>query len=430
MEQLVPKDHGEAVAVFRSQVIGPLVHRKLTRGELRAEFVALSKLRVTPPKSNVTRSFSVATLERWYYRFRKRGLAGLVPRPRKDRGHAQAVSEETRALLLGVRRENPSASARLIVRTLEASGRLTAGKVSASTVRRLFASAGLLRRSLRDADKGEGADRRRWEAAHAGALWHGDVCHGPVIGGDGKWTPTRIHGLLDDKSRYIVALEVVPTEREVDMLAIFLRALRRFGRPGALYLDNGSTYSGAALATACARLGTALVHAKPYDPEARGKMERFWRTLREKCLDHISHEMTLAELQQRLNRFLSDHYQREPHEGLLGDTPESAWGTHQTHATSEDQLAAALTVEKTRMVSKDGIVSIGGALFEVRQSFLAGRRVKVRSCLVGGLPTLVEVEHDGRRYALKQLDRSANGKTRRDPRTAPPARTIDFDPTK
>ena len=430
MEQLVPKDHGEAVAVFRSQIIGPLVHRQLTRGELRAEMVALSKLRVTPPKSKLTRTFSVPTLERWYYRFRKSGLSGLVPRPRGDRGHAQVLSQETRELLLEVRRQNPSASAKLIVRTLEASGRLTVGAVSASTVRRLFAAAGLLRRTLREANKGEGADRRRWEAAHAGALWHGDVCHGPTICGDGRWTPTRIHGLLDDKSRFVVALEVIATEREADMLTVFLHALRRFGRPGALYLDNGSTYSGAALATACARLGTALIHAKPYDPEARGKMERFWRTLREKCLDHLSREVTLAELQQRLDRFLSDHYQREQHEGLMGDTPESAWAEHQTHAVSEEQLAAALTIEKTRLVTKDGLVSIGGALFEVRQTFLAGRRVRVRSCLVSGLPVLAEVEHDGRRFALRPLDRSANGKTRRDPRQTPPARSIDFDPTK
>jgi transposase InsO family protein len=429
MEQLVPKDHGEAVAVFRSQLIGPLVHRQLTRGELHAEFVALAKLRVMPPGSKLTRTYSEPTLERWYYRFRKRGLAGLVPRPRKDRGHAQALSPETRELLLAVRRQNPSASAKLIVRTLEASGRLTVGKISGSTARRLFAAAGLLRRTLREAQKGEGADRRRWEAAHAGALWHGDVCHGPMLGGEGRWTPTRIHGLLDDKSRYVVALEVLPTEREVDMLSVFLRALRRHGRPGALYLDNGSTYSGAALALACGRLGTALVHAKPYDPEARGKMERFWRTLREKCLDHVSRELSRAELQVRLDRFLTDHYQREPHEGLLGETPESAWAEHQTHAVSEEQLASALTIEKTRMVTKDGVVSIGGVLFEVRQSFLAGRRVTVRSCLVAGLPTLAEALHDGRRFSLKPLDRAANGKTRRDPRTATPPRTIDFDPT-
>jgi len=406
MEQLVPKDHGEAVAVFRSQVIGSLVHRQLTRGELHAEFVALAKLRVTPPASKFSRTFSVPTLERWYYRFRKLGLAGLVPRPRADRGHAQVLSTETRVQAVDDRSRRAFRLYWLVV-----------GPFS-SLIRR---------RWLRAV---EGADRRRWEAAHAGALWHGDVCHGPTIGGDGRWTPTRIHGLLDDKSRYVIALEVIPTERETDMLTVFLHALRRFGRPGALYLDNGSTYSGAALATACARLGTALVHAKPYDPEARGKMERFWRTLREKCLDHLSREVTLAELQRRLDRFLSDHYQREPHEGLMGETPESAWASHQTHATSEEQLAAALTVEKIRMVTKDGVVSIGGALFEVRQSFLAGRRVKVRSCLVSGLPALAEVEHDGRRFALKPLDRGANGKSRRDPRQTPPPRSIEFDPTK
>ncbi len=119
------------------------------------------------------------------------------------------------------------------------------------------------------------------------ALWHGDVCHGPSLRIDGKVRPLRIHALLDDASRYVVALEAHHTEREVDMLGLFVRALRRHGKPDALYLDNGSTYRGDTLATACARLSVSLVHAKPYEPEARGKMERFWRTLREGCLDFV-----------------------------------------------------------------------------------------------------------------------------------------------
>jgi hypothetical protein len=85
MEKLVPKDHGEEIAVFRSQVIGPLVHRALTRGELRAALVELASRPVRLPGSDHTRSLSVPTLERWYYRFKKRGLAALVPTPRSDR---------------------------------------------------------------------------------------------------------------------------------------------------------------------------------------------------------------------------------------------------------------------------------------------------------------------------------------------------------
>jgi len=103
----------------------------------------------------------------------------------------------------------------------------------------------------------------------------------------GKSHPLRIHALLDDASRYVVALEAHHTEREVDMVGLMVRALRKHGPPDALYLDNGATYRGETLATACARIGTSLVHARPYDAPARGKMERFWRTLREGCLDFL-----------------------------------------------------------------------------------------------------------------------------------------------
>lgn len=426
MERLVPKDHGEEVAVFRSQVIGPLVHRALTRGELSREVAALSKRRFRLPGAAVTRCYSVPTLLRWYRRFRKGGLAALVPRPRKDRGHAKALDPQLRELVLAVRRAHATASAQLIVRTLEEKGRLTRGLVSASTVRRLLRDAGLDRTRLRDT---AGHVRLRWEASHAGALWQGDVCHGPVIGGDGRWIRPKIHALMDDRSRYVVALEVRESETEEDMLAILVATIRRSGRPDGLYLDNGATYIGAALALACARLGMALIHPKAHDPEARGKIERFWRSLREKCLDYLPRETTLAELQQRLDIFLSKHYQHEPHEGLFGDTPASVWETRQTQVPTEAALAGALTAEKIRRVTKDGVVTIDGRLFEVRQGFLAGHRVKVRSCLVAGLAPVAEVEHDGRRYQLKPLDRAANGSGRRPAQTREAVPAVPFDPT-
>ena len=82
------------------------------------------------------------------------------------------------------------------------------------------------------------------------------------------------HALLDAASRYVVALRVADNEREETMLSLFSDALTMHGRPDTLYLDNGATYRGAVLATACARLGVSLLHARPYDPEARGKRER------------------------------------------------------------------------------------------------------------------------------------------------------------
>jgi hypothetical protein len=84
MDELLPKDHGEEIAIFRSQVIGSVVHRQLTRGELRGALRELARQKFRPPAAERTRHFSVPTLERWYCRFRKHGLASLrrAGRPR------------------------------------------------------------------------------------------------------------------------------------------------------------------------------------------------------------------------------------------------------------------------------------------------------------------------------------------------------------
>src|SRR5690606_1087998 len=151
------------------------------------------------------RTFAVPTLERWYYRYKHGGIEALRPRARSDRGRARALSAEQRRLLLDIRREHPGASVALILRTLESDGRFEPGAVSPSTVRRLFREQGLDRQSMRAA-AGD-APRLRWQAERPNLLWHGDVCHGPALVINGASRPLRVHGLLDDCSRYVPALE-------------------------------------------------------------------------------------------------------------------------------------------------------------------------------------------------------------------------------
>jgi putative transposase len=129
--QLAPKDSAEAVAIFRAQVIGPLLTRAFTaHGELASAIAALSRVRHRSPNAGTTRTYSQATIERWYYRFKKRGLPGITPLRRSDIGHARELTGEQRELLLAIRREHPTTSAALILRTLELDGRLAKGVVS------------------------------------------------------------------------------------------------------------------------------------------------------------------------------------------------------------------------------------------------------------------------------------------------------------
>jgi len=361
-------------------------------------------------------------LERWFYAYRDGGLAALRPAPRADRGRAQELTPEQRELLLDIRREHPTASVPLILRTLVADGRLAKGVVSDTTIARLYREAGLERGVRVD-----GHTRLRWQAEHAGALFHGDVCHGPALRIGATTRPMRIHGILDDASRYVVALEARHTEREADMLDVFLAALRRHGACDGLYLDNGSTYRGEALRLCCERLGITLVHARPYDAPARGKMERFWRSLRAGCLDHLGGVASLHDVQVRLNAFLDEHYHRAPHGGLMGQTPADAWAGATCRAVDEPALAAALTIHRRRRVRKDGTVDLDGHVWQLDQGFLAGRVVTVVAAHAGlaGDPVAL---HDGHRYALRPADPVAASRTRRRRRGEAPRPTVPFDP--
>lgn len=430
VETIGARDHAEAVAIFRAQVIAPLCVGRLGRGE-RAEILsALSEQTFTPPGADTSRVYGVPTIERWFYRYRRGGLEALRPVSR-ERGAALVLTDEQRALLVQIREQHPSASAELIVSTLEHDGRLVAGTVSPNTVRRLFRMNGMDKTSMRAAARG--AIRRRWQAACVNDVWHSDVCHGPALTIEGRSVPLRIHALLDDHSRRIVAIQASVTERESEMLKLLVKALRLHDAPRTLYLDNGATYSGDALKTVCARLGITLTHAKPYDPEARGKMERFWRTLREGCLDHLGPMTSLHDVQVRLLAYVDQRYHVAPHASLMGKTPLQVYEHGRASTPSElteAQLAHALTLHGTRRVRRDGTLEVGGITWETTTGFLAGRNVIVGRTLLD--PTSDPwLEHEGQRYTLSRVDPIANGKRTRTPSATHRARRgldISFDP--
>jgi len=415
MDSLSPKNHAERVAIFRNSVIGALVVREFAHGELRAELEALSAQRFRPPGAQSTRCYSIPTLERWYYACKKDGPEALVPKPRADKGHGRKLSPELRELLCDIRTDNRSASVPLILSTLQQEGLVAKDTASEQTVRKLFAERGLKRVCSKVAagdDPAEGPKMRlKWQASRPGALWHGDVCHFSLLAGGVK-KPVRIHAHLDDASRYITALEAFWTEREQDMLTLFIDALRVHGPPDALYLDNGSTYRGEALSTVCHRIGTLLLHAKPYDPQARGKMERFWRTLREGLLVFCTGELSLDELNRRLRAFV-ERYHKTPHAGLMGRTPGSVYRAHvRTDDLDEQKLHQALLVRETRRVSADNVIRIDGEAWEVEQGFLAKKNVTlVRSLLTAIAPPAIELE--GKLLPLHPLDPVRNAKRKR-----------------
>ena len=160
------------------------------------------------------------------------------------------------------------------------------------------------------------------------------------------------------------------------------QAVQNRGLPNRLYVDNGAAYRSRHLALVCARLGIALIHAKPFQPAAKGKIERWFRTLREGWLNHLDADAVdgIGTLNRRLWAWIEGEYHQTPHRGLDGDTPLDRWAAAGADVRYPDPGPAfddVFLFEHRRRVMKDRTVSLGGRLYEV-DAVLVGRTVVLR----------------------------------------------------
>ncbi len=136
---------------------------------------------------------------------------------------------------------------------------------------------------------------------------------------------------------------------------------------------------------------------------------------------------SLHAVQVRLTSFLTERYHKTAHASLLGRTPGQAWTERQLVQRNEDELCEALTVRETRRVRTDCTLTVGNVDWELRETFLTGRRVTVGRTLANrNRPPWVE--HDGRSYELRPVDPVANGRLGKRRAPKPGIDAVDFDP--
>ncbi len=420
-----PPTRLEELALFRHSIVGDLVVSELPDSTLQDELQRRAKRRYRPPGARASRTYHWKTLQRWLLAARE-GLRALEPASRR-RGYGLALDNDARQFLLDMRVEHPTAAADLLLDAAVKQGVVAQGAISLPTLRRLYARSGLSRVSVRPRSV-RARDRRRWETDRACRVWHTDVCHVWRHVPGGGVERVYVHALLDDHSRYVVAIKACVSETENELLELLVEALLRYPAPEALYTDNGSTYRGDVLALALDRLGIRLLQAAPYDPEARGKMERFWRTLRQRLLDHDgATPRSLHEMNAALLAWVDTDYHRRQHAGLLGDRPGSLFRdgiARLPGPKSAEELARALEVHRTAKVRKDATFSVDGTLFEVRGRHLAGKTVDVILDPFTG--KVIRVHHDEVEVPFGVCDARANARRgRAEPTEVTPSASTD-----
>ena len=369
----------QAVALFRYGLIADLVRLQPGSKGLYARIEQKAAGEYSIPGSTRTR-VAGETIRDWLKAYRRGGFDALLPKPRADRGQSRSLPPQVLDVLLQIKEGNPKLSVQLVIRAARQRPEVPEDlPLPNSTVHRLFVRHGLMDKPR--SEPGD-ADRRRFAFQQAGQLWMSDVMHGPsVFVGDRTKRKTYLIAFIDDATRVIPYAAFTLAENTATFLPVLKQAILRRGLPERLYVDNGANYRSQHLALVCAKLGIALIHARPYRPQGKGKIERWFKTVRGQLLTRLAAEDTasLGALNRRLWAWVEGEYHHVPHRAL-GVTPLEQWAQsgESVHFPEPGlDLDDLFLFEAQRKVQKDRTVSLNGVLYEV-DAALIGEKITLR----------------------------------------------------
>jgi putative transposase len=360
-------ERAREAGLFRYSLVQELLEPGLSLAERgwRAREMA-GRVHEGPGGRRVTVSYS--TLTRWRRRYEEGGFDALVPSARQP---APRTPEEVLVLAEALKREKPGRTAAQVRRVLQVT---TGWAPSERTLQRLFERLEL------NGPAGPQEEQRalgRFECARPNEMWTGDTLHGPVIGGKKSY----LFCFIDDHSRAVMGARWSHHDDVVRMAAAFRPALQARGVPRACYLDNGSAFVDAWLLRGCAVLGIKLIHSRPGKPEGRGKIERYFRTVRDQFLVEVGDgaKITgLAEMNRLFQAWTETVYHQQVH-AETGEPPAARWAkaTPQERAVPEPALLReAFLWSERRKADKTALVSLHGNTYQV-DAWLAGRSVEL-----------------------------------------------------
>jgi putative transposase len=354
----------ETIAAERMQMLAPLLAEGLDpakANQLKTQICSQTGL-------------SERTLRRYLAQYRAGGFDALKPKG-KGRIGAEAIPAQILDQAILLRREVPSRSVAQIIQILEWEGLAQPGQIKRSTLQDKLAKCGYSTRHMQ-LYASSGIASRRFQQKYRNQLWHSDLKYGPYlpIGNDGAKKQVYLVTFLDDATRFVLHGEFYPSLDQVIVEDCFHQAVQKYGVPEAVFFDNGKQYKTKWMHRTCSKLGVRLLFARPYSPEATGKVERFNRVV-DSFLSEVALEkpQTLDRLNQLFWVWLEECYQHKPHSSLLNKlSPETAYRSDKKALKFVDPktIANAFLHCEERKVDKAGCISFQSEKYEVGLSFI------------------------------------------------------------
>ncbi|TWU18582.1 DDE-type integrase/transposase/recombinase [Allorhodopirellula heiligendammensis] len=351
--------------------------------------------------------FTWRTIQTWHYRYKNHGITAMQNQSRSDKGRTRKVTPEEvleaiNAALPHFHGKTPGKTA--IYRFCIEKGLLNANQIARNTFSRMVGKYEFLKE-----DSGESRQRRAFSMQYANQLWQADTMFGPHIVG----RQAKLIAFIDDASRVLCHGEFFFEENVDSMVKAIRCAFYKRGLPEQLYVDNGSIYCCQEITLIAARVGCILRHTAVRDAAAKGKIERFFRRVRDQFLIRNLDLSSIESLNKQFSAWVEGDYNSTVH-STLGMKPIDRFGVDLSRIrflTPSEDTDELFYAEAERQVKKDNTFSFRGQRYETPID-LRGRKIDLR--YERHRDGAVIVYQGGRRIGkARPLDAVANGLLRR-----------------
>ena len=295
----------------------------------------------------------------------------LPQRAPKDPGAGLGAHEEE--AILAIKKRHPSMGPAQIRAQLK---RFKGWRVSVRAIARVLRDHGYELVHVASRPKGD-EDPERWEAPHRNALWQADFVELRV-------GPERRALLLveDDFSRFCVAHALFENPTSEDVVAVLGDAIRRHGKPEAIYTDRGGPFLAWNKPSSLGRfLEGELIdhHVSPsYRPQGRGKIESLAATVQRE-LWNLVHFESVEDARAALTTFFHAYNHHRAHMGIDGLTPADRF-----HGRWEEVVQRVQAASRGRQGAVVFANGHGGDPFVTEESLAHGPLEVLRLVIIHG----------------------------------------------
>jgi putative transposase len=358
------EDSREKIALKRFELISPVLAEP---ARAQNEYFRKQAERELDFPRYGLRKLSLSTMKSWLRKYRTGGFEALKPKNRADGGRPRRLDAQTLKAIEVKCKAYPAFSVQKLYEELRSQNLLGQPPVHYNTLLRIVTTQGWL------SVKARTDVRKAFEVDNVNDLWIADFMHGPQVHSHNRSVKAILCAIIDDHSRLVVGHRFSTAETISSLTVVLKEAFLAYGIPKRLYVDNGPSFSSELLAKSCALAGISLIHSKPYDSPSRGKVERFFRTVRERFLAGLQPGVSLQELDQLFWIWLQEDYHHKLHNGI-DDTPidryHASLARIELRRLSKSELDEIFLIRHERFVNNDATISFKGALYEVPAAYI------------------------------------------------------------